>query len=93
MTKTYMIKDANNSVLFEFEVVIPDNNGVPLYTDLQWDSRTGLVTGARNAKRVPLETKGNTVGTIDPSAFIPTSGSGALTGTNIISMDYNYWYY
>lgn len=81
MTKAYTIRETvSGKVVFSFTVNIPNNQ----YTNLKWDSRTGLVTALYQGKRVPLETSGNTFGTLNPVAF---------TAENITSMDYNYWYY
>lgn len=78
--KTYIIRQ-NNKKVFEFTVVIPESG---TYTDFQWDSKTGLVTALYNGSRIPVETIGITTGTLEPMEF---------DAQNVVSMDYNYWYY
>lgn len=81
MTKTYTIKQ-NNQTLFEITVKAPDDNEV--YSNIKWDSETGLVTATKSdGKKVVLEYEGNGVGKIPP---------GPITTTNISSVDYRYSY-
>ena len=80
MTKTYTIKQ-NNQTLFEITVKAPDEYS---YSNLKWDSETGLVTATRgDGKKVVLECEGNSVGKIPP---------GPITTTNIKSVNYRYNY-
>ena len=80
-TKTYKITQNDVTVL---SITIDDPGGV--YRDIQWDSRTGLVTAVigTNSERIPIPYTGNACGKLSPEAF---------TATNIYAMDYNYWYY
>ena len=53
--------------------------------DLEWDSKTGLVTSLVDGKRVPISYTGTSYGTL------PT-GSNALI-LNGATIEYDYWYY
>ena len=79
--ETYKIKQ-NGIEIFSITVKFPSN---AIYTDVQWDSKTGLVTAIKNgAERVPLEYTGNALGTIDP---------GPYQTEKISQMDHYFWYY
>jgi hypothetical protein len=55
-------------------------------TDLQWDSKTGIVSGLVNGVRKPVPYTGDSLGTI------PVGGTSTLQ-LNGGTLDYDYWYY
>lgn len=81
-SKTYAIKQNGKTVL---AITITEPEGVS-YTEIQWDSKTGLVTAKVNGKtaREPIPYTGKGCGCIEPGPF---------EGENIYAIDYNYWYY
>lgn len=81
LQKIYKIKQ-NGVEIFSITVKFPSGAA---YTDIQWDSKTGLVTAKKDSlDRVPLEYTGNALGTIEPGLYV-TEG--------IYEMDHHYWYY
>lgn len=81
-TKTYHITQ-NEQKIMEITIVQPDD---VKYTNIQWDSNTGLVTANINGSEVrsPIPYTGVGCGKIEPGPF-ETKG--------IYYMDYNFWYY
>ena len=81
MQKTYKIFQ-DGKTLFSITVTAPDEHS---YTDLEWNSKTGLVTAKdENGKTVVLEATGDIVAKIPPKEF---------STENISSVDYNIWFY
>ena len=79
--QTYKIKQ-NGEEIFSITVKFPSG---ATYTDIQWDSKTGLVTAKKNGTEiVPLEYTGNGLGTIKP---------GPYETEKILQMEHHYWYY
>lgn len=79
--QTYKIKQ-NGVEIFSITVNFPEG---ATYTDIEWDSKTGLVTAKKNGgSRVPLEYTGNALGTIEP---------GPYETEKILQMEHYYWYY
>ena len=87
-TRTYTIQhspDATGAYTKTISITIDVEED--LYTDYQWDSKTGLVTAALKtnpSKRVVIPHTGNSIAKIDPGPF---------TAENITSIQHNYWYY
>ena len=86
MTKTYSIKiHGSEDPILKIEIEQP--NDVE-YTDIQWDSRTGLVTAKVNNSeaRKAIQYTGNSLGAIppDPNGF---------TAENVTGISFRYWYY
>jgi hypothetical protein len=60
-------------------------------TDLEWDSKTGLVTGMVGGKRVPVPYTGTSYGALPVGDHEQESNEINLpTGS---SLDYQFWYY
>ena len=81
-TKTYYIFQNGKTVM---QITISQPDGTK-YTNIQWDSKTGLVTANVNGSeiRTPIPYTGVGCGKIEPGPF-ETRG--------IYYMDYNLWYY
>lgn len=81
-TKTYSISQ-NGQVVMSITITQP--KGVK-YTNIQWDSKTGVVTANVNNsnKRIPIPFIGEASGRISPGPF-QTDG--------IYNINYHYWYY
>lgn len=82
MTKTYNIIQ-NGAPILSITVEQPEEVE---YSDIQWDSRTGLVTAEINGKRQAIQYTGNSLGAIppDPNGF---------TAENVTGISFRYWYY
>lgn len=80
MTKTYEINQ-NNQTILSITVEQPAGKN---YSNMQWDSKTGLVTAVIDGKRKPIPYSGNSIGTIQPEDF---------TATNMTGISFRYWYY
>jgi hypothetical protein len=83
MTKTYNIIQNGIPIL---SITIDQPTGVE-YSDMQWDSRTGLVTAKINGgERKAIQYTGNSLGAIppDPNGF---------TAENVTGISFRYWYY
>ena len=80
MNKTYTITQ-NNKTILSITIEKPDNVE---YTDIQWDSKTGLVTAIINGERVPIPYSGGSAGAISPENF---------QAENFTGISFNYWYY
>ena len=80
MSKTYSIKQNEKTIL---SITIDPPTGTN-YTNLQWDSKTGLVTAIVDGKRKPIPYTGKSYGTINPGAF---------TAENLSNISFHYWYY
>lgn len=80
--KTYKVKQ-NGLTVLEITIKQPEDT---VYTNIQWDSKTGLVTANVNgdSKRVPIHYTGTSYGVLQPGPF---------EAENVYKMDYNYWYY
>lgn len=59
MNKTYSIIQ-NGQAILSITVEDPGNK----YSNLQWDSKTGLVTAVIDGKRKPIKYSGNSIGAI-----------------------------
>lgn len=81
-SKTYKITQ-NGEVVMSITITPP--KGVT-YTNIEWDSRTGLVTANVDGseQRKPINYTGQSYGTLQPEPF---------EAENIYHMSYNYWYY
>lgn len=81
-TKTYSIKQTGTTIL---TITITEPEG-KTYSDIQWDSKTGLVTAIidSDTERKPIPYIGKSYGTIQPGPF---------EAENIYSIKYNYQYY
>lgn len=81
-TKTFKIFQREQEVM-SITITVPDNT---TYDDIQWDSKTGLVTakvnGASNRTLIPFT--GVSLGALEPEPY---------TTENITSMKHHYWYY
>ena len=81
-SKTYKITQ-NGEVVMAITITLPPNT---TYTNIEWDSRTGLVTanvnGEKTRRAIPYT--GTSYGTLQPGPF---------EAENIYHMSYNYWYY
>jgi hypothetical protein len=82
MTKTYNIIQNNAPILS----ITVDQPADVEYSNMQWDSRTGLVTAEINGKRQAIQYTGNSLGAIppDPNGF---------TAENVTGISFRYWYY
>jgi hypothetical protein len=82
--KTYIftIKQLDRPDL-HIEIDVPDGT---IYHDVEWDSKTGLVTAKVNESlnRTVIPYRGNGCGKLEPEAF---------EAEGILDMKYNYWYY
>ena len=82
MEKTYIIKQENNIVM-QITITFQDTE---TYENIQWDSRTGLVSaninGSSERKLIPF--KGISYGSLQPGPF---------EAIGISDIQYNYWYY
>jgi hypothetical protein len=66
------------------KITITEPPGV-IYSNIVWDSRTGLVTAKVNGSDPePIPYTGEALGKLKPGQFV---------ANNITTMDYNYWYY
>ena len=81
-TYTFIIKQTNRPDL-SIEIDVPSDT---TYHDVQWDSKTGLVTAFVNNSltRTVIPYRGNGCGKLEPAEF-ETEG--------FLDMKYNYWYY
>ena len=80
-TKTYTITQ-NGIKVFEIIIEQPSDK---TYTNIQWDSKTGLVTAEIDGEsRTPIPFKGVSYGYLEPGPF---------EARNIYYIDYYYWYY
>lgn len=80
MPKTYTIKQDDKTIL---SITIDPPAGVT-YSDIQWDSKTGLVTALTDTGRKPIPYTGTSYGTIEPKAF---------EASNFTNISFRYWYY
>lgn len=90
--KTYSIKQTNNlgveKTILEITIEQSDDaNGIK-YEDIQWDSKTGLVTAKviennveKGRQAIPFV--GKSIGKIQPGPF---------TADEITDIQYSYWY-
>lgn len=81
-TKNYKIIQDGEAIL---SVVVTFDSS-KLYTDITWDSKTGLITALVDGERVVLPHTGNSCGTIAPGTF-------ETEGLSPNDMNYHYWYY
>lgn len=84
------MKQRTYNIIQDGEVVLSITLSVEdgaAYYDIQWDSKTGLVTAKlqpTDEKRVPIPFVGKSVGKINPAPF---------STENIQEIKYNYVYY
>lgn len=87
LTKTYLVKQ-NGETVYSITITDPtasaNENTISTYSEIQWDSKTGMVTAKVNGVRTPIPYVGKSYGTLQPAPF---------EVENIYAMDYNYWYY
>lgn len=85
-TRDYTIqqKDESGNYVDVMKITITEPAGV-VYSNIEWDSRTGIVTARVNgSERTPIPYTGVALGKLKPGPFV---------ATNIVKMEYNYWYY
>lgn len=87
-TRTYTIQHSpDESGNYTKTITLTINVDEDIYTDYQWDSKTGLVTAAYKnnpQRRVVIPHEGESIARIDPGPF---------EATGMVTIDHNYWYY
>lgn len=87
LTKTYLVKQ-NGETVYSVTITDPtasaDKTTTPTYSEIQWDSKTGMVTAKVKGVRTPIPYIGKSYGTLQPAPF---------EVENIYAIEYNYQYY
>jgi hypothetical protein len=87
LTKTYLVKQ-NEKTVYSITITDPtaseDKTTIPTYSEIQWDSKTGMVTAKVNGARTAIPYIGKSYGTLQPAPF---------EVENIYAIEYNYCYY
>lgn len=87
LTKTYTFKqkdeDGKDEVVASIKITEPKGK---VYTNIIWDSKTGLVTANENGSknRIIIPHEGNALVKLKPAPF---------TAEGVYAIDYNFWYY
>lgn len=90
---TYFVLSYNNAIGSEMEFKVGelsikvDGTDNPIH-NLQWDSKTGIVSVLVDNKRVPIYYTGDSLGTI-PVGGLPSED----ININDATLNYHYWYY
>lgn len=79
-TRTYSISQEGKEVM---SITITQPNGVT-YTNIQWDSKTGIVSAEINGERKPIPFSGISCGKLQPLSF---------SAEGISEIKFHYWYY
>lgn len=79
-TRTYTISQ-NGEEVMSITITQPDD---VVYQNIQWDSKTGMVSAEIDGKRKPIPFTGKSCGKLMPAGFV---------AEGFRNIQFNYWYY